>query len=62
MSLEETSDDLDDGGAPGEGEGRGGEEGEAIVDMEKRLLEAKYMMHKIAKSLLWNYMRYVITN
>ena len=49
-------------GAPGEGEGRGGEEGEAIVDVEERLFEAKDMLHKIAKSLLWNYMRYVITN
>ena len=49
-------------GAPGEGEGRGGEEGEATVDVEEILFEAKDVFHKIPKSLVWNYMRYVITN
>ena len=49
-------------GAPGEGEGRGGEEGEASVDVEESLFEAKDVLTKIPKSLVWNFMRYVITN
>ena len=49
-------------GAPGEGEGRGGEEGEASVDVEESLFEAKDVLQKIPKSLVWNFMRYVITN
>ena len=49
-------------GAPGEGEARGGEEGEASVDVEESLFEAKDVLTKIPKSLVWNFMRYVITN
>ena len=49
-------------GAPGEGEERGGEEGEASVDVEESLFEAKDVLTKIPKSLVWNFMRYVITN
>ena len=49
-------------GAPGEGEARGGEEGEESVDVEESLFEAKDVLTKIPKSLVWNFMRYVITN
>ena len=49
-------------GAPGEGEERGGEEGEESVDVEEILFEAKDVLTKIPKSLVWNFMRYVITN
>ena len=78
MSMEGTTDDLEDGGSGGEvcgggwggasasGEGGqprgrvGGEEGEASVDVES-LFEAKDVLQKIPKSLVWNFMRYVIT-
>ena len=56
-------------GAPGEGEERGGEDGEAsvevvkfMIDVEESLFEAKDKLHNIAERLLWNYMRYVITS
>ena len=54
------------GGASASGEGGqprgrvGGEEGEASVDVES-LFEAKDVLQKIPKSLVWNFMRYVIT-
>ena len=56
-------------GAPGEGEERGGEDGEAsvevvkfMIDVEESLFETKDKLHNIAERLLWNYMRYVITS
>ena len=56
-------------GAPGEGEERGGEDGEAsvevvkfMIDVEESLFEAKDKLHNIAERLMWNYMRYVITS
>ena len=54
-------------GAPGEGEARGGEarggvEREESVDVEEILFEAKDVLTKIPKSIVWNFMRYVITN
>ena len=49
-------------GEGGQPRGRvGGEEGEASVDVES-LFEAKDVLTKIPKSLVWNFMRYVITN
>ena len=56
-------------GAPGEGEERGGEDGEAsvevvkfMIDVDESLFETKDKLHNIAERLLWNYMRYVITS
>ena len=50
-------------GEGGQPRGRvGGEEGEASVDVEESLFEAKDVLTKIPKSLVWNFMRYVITN
>ena len=40
----------------------GGEEGEASVDVEESLFEAKDVLQKIPKSLVWNFMRYVISD
>ena len=56
-------------GAPGEGEERGGEDGQAsvevvkfMIDIDDSLFETKEKWHNIAERLLWNYMRYVITS
>ena len=49
-------------GEGGQPRGRvGGEEGEASVDVES-LFEAKDVLQKIPKSLVWNFMRYVISD
>ena len=56
-------------GAPGEGEERGGEDGEGnvevvkfMIDVDDSLFEHKDELHKIAETLFCNYMRYVITS
>ena len=56
-------------GAPGEGEERGGEDGQASVevvkfkiDVDDSLFETKEKLNNIAETLFWNYMRYVITS
>ena len=73
MCMTGTAEDGEEGGSGGEvcggrdgasGEGGqprgrvGGEEGEASVES---LFEAKDVLQKIPKSLVWNFMRYVIT-
>ena len=44
-------------GAPGEGEARGGEEGEESVDVEEILLEAKDVLARFPKSNVWNFFK-----
>ena len=44
-------------GAPGEGEARGGEEGEESVDVEEILFEAKDVLTRFPKSIVWNFFK-----